>query len=191
TAWPWRMGWLGRSALMKSQLYFRRRPSQQAGLEPVPDWFTSCTTITSACSSSIRAAIRSRLSVQLLSAVGKRRLAILITGIVGSANTEKESTNNPKQPRRSIATAQGKKVHIVVLAPSKPRARHSRRHRIRVRMARVMTARWVTLATFVSTDRLLMTTNHVAASPVPTGKMPRQIPYIIGNEGCERFSFYG
>jgi POT family proton-dependent oligopeptide transporter len=21
--------------------------------------------------------------------------------------------------------------------------------------------------------------------------MPRQIPYIIGNEGCERFSFYG
>lgn len=25
----------------------------------------------------------------------------------------------------------------------------------------------------------------------PAGKMPRQIPYIIGNEGCERFSFYG
>lgn len=25
----------------------------------------------------------------------------------------------------------------------------------------------------------------------PTGKMPRQIPFIIGNEGCERFSFYG
>lgn len=24
-----------------------------------------------------------------------------------------------------------------------------------------------------------------------TGKLPRQIPYIIGNEGCERFSFYG
>jgi len=24
-----------------------------------------------------------------------------------------------------------------------------------------------------------------------TGKMPPQIPYIIGNEGCERFSFYG
>ena len=23
------------------------------------------------------------------------------------------------------------------------------------------------------------------------GRMPRQIPYIIGNEGCERFSFYG
>ena len=26
-----------------------------------------------------------------------------------------------------------------------------------------------------------------AASP----KMPPQIPFIIGNEGCERFSFYG
>src|SRR3546814_19464315 len=23
------------------------------------------------------------------------------------------------------------------------------------------------------------------------GKLPRQIPYIIGNEACERFSFYG
>lgn len=23
------------------------------------------------------------------------------------------------------------------------------------------------------------------------GPMPRQIPYIIANEGCERFSFYG
>jgi POT family proton-dependent oligopeptide transporter len=26
---------------------------------------------------------------------------------------------------------------------------------------------------------------------VQTGRMPRQIPYIIANEGCERFSFYG
>ncbi|WP_132147333.1 oligopeptide:H+ symporter [Luteibacter rhizovicinus] len=25
----------------------------------------------------------------------------------------------------------------------------------------------------------------------PAGRMPRQISYIIGNEGCERFSFYG
>ncbi|GHB96501.1 oligopeptide:H+ symporter [Thermomonas carbonis] len=25
----------------------------------------------------------------------------------------------------------------------------------------------------------------------PTSRMPRQIPYIIGNEACERFSFYG
>ena len=31
-------------------------------------------------------------------------------------------------------------------------------------------------------------TDAVAAQ---TGKLPRQIPYIIGNEGCERFSFYG
>jgi POT family proton-dependent oligopeptide transporter len=27
--------------------------------------------------------------------------------------------------------------------------------------------------------------------PVKTGRMPRQIPFIIANEGCERFSFYG
>jgi POT family proton-dependent oligopeptide transporter len=25
----------------------------------------------------------------------------------------------------------------------------------------------------------------------PAGRLPRQIAYIIGNEGCERFSFYG
>ncbi len=25
----------------------------------------------------------------------------------------------------------------------------------------------------------------------PAGRLPRQIPYIIGNEACERFSFYG
>lgn len=30
-----------------------------------------------------------------------------------------------------------------------------------------------------------------AAQPASTGALPRQIPYIIGNEGCERFSFYG
>ncbi len=28
-------------------------------------------------------------------------------------------------------------------------------------------------------------------SPDPKAPIPRQIPYIIGNEGCERFSFYG
>jgi len=27
--------------------------------------------------------------------------------------------------------------------------------------------------------------------PPAAGRMPRQIPYIIANEGCERFSFYG
>lgn len=30
-----------------------------------------------------------------------------------------------------------------------------------------------------------------AAAIGHTAKLPRQIPYIIGNEGCERFSFYG
>jgi len=30
-----------------------------------------------------------------------------------------------------------------------------------------------------------------AAAPIQAGRMPRQIPYIIANEGCERFSFYG
>ena len=29
------------------------------------------------------------------------------------------------------------------------------------------------------------------ASPAVAAKMPSQIPYIIANEGCERFSFYG
>jgi proton-dependent oligopeptide transporter, POT family len=27
--------------------------------------------------------------------------------------------------------------------------------------------------------------------PLPPPRMPRQIPYILGNEACERFSFYG
>ncbi|TBR38927.1 MULTISPECIES: oligopeptide:H+ symporter [Dyella] len=29
------------------------------------------------------------------------------------------------------------------------------------------------------------------ATQTERGRLPRQIPYIIGNEGCERFSFYG
>src|SRR3989440_12500118 len=29
------------------------------------------------------------------------------------------------------------------------------------------------------------------AVPDPKARIPRQIRYIIGNEGCERFSFYG
>ena len=39
-----------------------------------------------------------------------------------------------------------------------------------------------------------MTTPHVPAAVAPEtakGRFPRQIPFIIGNEGCERFSFYG
>ncbi|MCY7355785.1 MAG: oligopeptide:H+ symporter [Lysobacter sp.] len=31
----------------------------------------------------------------------------------------------------------------------------------------------------------------IAAEARPEGRLPRQIPYIIGNEACERFSFYG
>ncbi len=34
-----------------------------------------------------------------------------------------------------------------------------------------------------------MTTATAASDP--STRLPRQIPYIIGNEGCERFSFYG
>jgi POT family proton-dependent oligopeptide transporter len=33
--------------------------------------------------------------------------------------------------------------------------------------------------------------NTAAAPTDASGPMPRQIPYIIGNEACERFSFYG
>ena len=36
-----------------------------------------------------------------------------------------------------------------------------------------------------------MTTQASAIPAESTAKLPRQIPYIIGNEGCERFSFYG
>jgi len=36
-----------------------------------------------------------------------------------------------------------------------------------------------------------MTSPTAAAAATPPAKIPGQIPYIIGNEGCERFSFYG
>jgi POT family proton-dependent oligopeptide transporter len=36
-----------------------------------------------------------------------------------------------------------------------------------------------------------MSTTVTMTSAAPTARMPRQIPYIIANEGCERFSFYG
>jgi proton-dependent oligopeptide transporter, POT family len=32
---------------------------------------------------------------------------------------------------------------------------------------------------------------HLPRMTTEPGRMPRQIPFIIGNEGCERFSFYG
>jgi POT family proton-dependent oligopeptide transporter len=34
-------------------------------------------------------------------------------------------------------------------------------------------------------------TTTAAAMPDRPARMPRQVPYIIGNEACERFSFYG
>jgi POT family proton-dependent oligopeptide transporter len=34
-------------------------------------------------------------------------------------------------------------------------------------------------------------TAQIDAAAAPAGRMPRQIPYIIANEACERFSFYG
>lgn len=36
-----------------------------------------------------------------------------------------------------------------------------------------------------------MTPTAAAAEPAPRANLPGQITYIIGNEGCERFSFYG
>jgi POT family proton-dependent oligopeptide transporter len=37
-----------------------------------------------------------------------------------------------------------------------------------------------------------MSTHHAGTAAAPAQvKIPGQIPYIIGNEGCERFSFYG
>ncbi len=32
---------------------------------------------------------------------------------------------------------------------------------------------------------------HAAAEASPAARLPRQVPYIMGNEACERFSFYG
>jgi POT family proton-dependent oligopeptide transporter len=36
-----------------------------------------------------------------------------------------------------------------------------------------------------------MSSPVAASAPDPQAPIPKQIPYIIGNEGCERFSFYG
>lgn len=33
--------------------------------------------------------------------------------------------------------------------------------------------------------------NHYRTSPLDTTSIPKGIPYIIGNEAAERFSFYG
>ncbi len=37
----------------------------------------------------------------------------------------------------------------------------------------------------------MTTTAESIPAAAPAGHLPRQIPYIIGNEACERFSFYG
>ncbi|MBI2815247.1 MAG: MFS transporter [Opitutae bacterium] len=36
-----------------------------------------------------------------------------------------------------------------------------------------------------------MSADPASAAADPAARIPRQIPFIIGNEGCERFSFYG
>lgn len=36
-----------------------------------------------------------------------------------------------------------------------------------------------------------MSTPESTSTPDPNARMPRQIPYIIASEGCERFSYYG
>jgi POT family proton-dependent oligopeptide transporter len=42
-----------------------------------------------------------------------------------------------------------------------------------------------------STQQPPLAVEDLPSAPVDQGKLPRQIPYIIGNEACERFSFYG
>src|SRR5262245_47451426 len=37
----------------------------------------------------------------------------------------------------------------------------------------------------------MITQSATAVTPPAKARIPRQIPFIIGNEGCERFSFYG
>ncbi|HAQ66504.1 MAG TPA: hypothetical protein DCR70_01865, partial [Phycisphaerales bacterium] len=40
------------------------------------------------------------------------------------------------------------------------------------------------------TSRLMSTAQYLTA-PVPSRELPKGIPYIVGNEAAERFSFYG
>jgi hypothetical protein len=49
-----------------------------------------------------------------------------------------------------------------------------------------------TLASLDTKGRLLpMTNSKYLTAPLPSASMPRGIPYIVGNEAAERFSFYG
>ena len=60
-----------------------------------------------------------------------------------------------------------------------------KRWRIQLRIAPVLE----TLAVVkVAESEVLLPTS---VSPDPHAPIPKQIRYIIGNEGCERFSFYG
>lgn len=43
----------------------------------------------------------------------------------------------------------------------------------------------------MAASELKQAAEAAVAPPVDQARMPRQIAYIIGNEGCERFSFYG
>jgi hypothetical protein len=52
---------------------------------------------------------------------------------------------------------------------------------------------WFIVATLAEMKEVAEAESVLAAStsPEPKAPMPKQIRYIIGNEGCERFSFYG
>ena len=45
-------------------------------------------------------------------------------------------------------------------------------------------------ATEIRFNYTIIMTNYKSA-PIPSTKMPGGVPYIIGNEAAERFSFYG
>src|SRR5690606_20468529 len=76
-------------------------------------------------------------------------------------------------PRPSASASRPRKADG---RPRRPGAGWPRvRHRLGLPLAQTSTSRMTTPAAAV--DR--------------NAKLPRQIPYIIGNEGCERFSFYG
>jgi hypothetical protein len=47
------------------------------------------------------------------------------------------------------------------------------------------------LATLAVVKELVEPLPATSVSPDPQAPIPKQIRYIIGNEGCERFSFYG
>ncbi len=50
---------------------------------------------------------------------------------------------------------------------------------------------WLPNPTATDRDRMSPNAPSQASDAVNAARLPRQIPYIIGNEACERFSFYG